>query len=308
MKPEALRGLWRLADPKISLTSVAGITVGAAAVLAGADRSIAWDWLLVTFAAYFCMEVAKNAWGEVVDWESGVDAAVDPADRTSFSGGKRVLVDSLLTQAGTRSIAALFTLLGLGLGAVIVFWREPAAFWIGAIGFVLGWSYHGPPLKLAYRGLGELDVVLCYGPLIVLSTELIQVHAMSLRALWLSLPLGLLIAAFLIVNEFPDYRADAAHGKRNLVVRLGRERAVWLLSAVYAAAFALIACLPVLGLPKGAWLGGIALVPAAAAAALVAQAPRTFHRHRPAQPLALLAFLVYAGGVASGIALDGNAG
>lgn len=43
---------------------------------------------------------------------------------------------------------------------------------------------------------------------------------------WLSLVLGLLIAAFLLINEFPDYRADRAGGKRTLVVRLGRERAV----------------------------------------------------------------------------------
>jgi len=303
MSAEVLRGLWRLADPKISLTSVAGITVGAAAVLASTDASIAWDWLAVTFAAYFCMEVAKNAWGEVVDWDSGVDAAVDPADRTDFSGGKRVLVDRLLTRRQTWAMAATFTLAGLVLGAAIVFVREPAAFWIGAIGFVLGWSYHGPPLKLAYRGLGELDVVVCYGPLIVLSTELIQVHSMSPGALGLSLPLGLLIAAFLIVNEFPDYRADCAHGKRNLVVRLGRRRAAWLLVAVNVIAFALLASLPWLGLPGGVLFGGIAAMPAAAAAWLVLRRPETFHRDRPAQPLALAAFLAYAAGVAAGAAL-----
>jgi 1,4-dihydroxy-2-naphthoate octaprenyltransferase len=303
MSAGMLRGLWRLADPKISLTSVAGITVGVAAVLVSADALIAWDWLAVTFAAYFCVEVAKNAWGEVVDWDSGVDAAVDPADRTDFSGGKRVLVDRLLTRRQTWAVAALFTLSGLALGAAIVFVREPAAFWIGAIGFVLGWSYHGPPLKLAYRGLGELDVVACYGPLIVLSTELIQVHSMSPGALGLSLPLGLLIAAFLIVNEFPDYRADRAHGKRNLVVRLGRRRAAWLLVAVYGVAFALLASLPLLGLPGGVLLGGIAAIPAAAAALQVLRRPENFHRDRPAQPLALVAFLAYAAGVVAGAAL-----
>ena len=45
------------------------------------------------------LEVAKNAWGDVYDYDSGTDLAVQPADRTPFSGGKRVLVDRLLTRA-----------------------------------------------------------------------------------------------------------------------------------------------------------------------------------------------------------------
>jgi 1,4-dihydroxy-2-naphthoate octaprenyltransferase len=78
----------------------------------------------------------------------------------------------------------------VALGAVEVILREPLAIWIGAMGVVLGWSYHGPPLRFAYRGLGELDVVVCYGPLVVLSVYLIQTGTLSWPAFWLSLPLG----------------------------------------------------------------------------------------------------------------------
>jgi 1,4-dihydroxy-2-naphthoate octaprenyltransferase len=293
------RGLWRLADPKISLTSAASMYLGVA--VAAIEAGLHWGWLGVTALGFFAMEVAKNAWGDVIDYDSGADQAVAPEDRTEFSGGKRVLVDDLLTRAQTWGIAAGFTGVGLLAGLAIVLWREPAALWIGMLGLILGWSYHGPPLKLAYRGLGELDVVICYGPLIALATHLIQTHRLSLEVLWLSLPLGLLIAAFLWINEFPDVEADRRAGKRNLVVRLGRRRASRALALIYLAAFALTALLPWLGLPAGAGLGLLALVPAAVASRAVWRDPAGFHRHSPAQPAALAAFLVYSLGAGSGV-------
>lgn len=295
------QGLWRLADPKISLTSAASMYLGLA--LAASEGPLHWGWLVLTGLALFAMEVAKNAWGDVIDYDSGTDLAVAPEDRTDFSGGKRVLVDGLLTRTQTWAVATAFGAAGVLCGVAIVAFREPAAVVIGVVGLVLGWSYHGPPLKLAYRGLGELDVVICYGPLIASATYLIQTHRLSLELVWLSLPLGLLIAAFLWVNQFPDYRADAGTGKRNLVVRLGRRTASRVLALIYAAAFALVSALPWLGLPPGALLGLLALVPAGLACAWVWREPETFHRHQPAQPAALAAFLLYSAAAGSGVLL-----
>lgn len=293
-------GFWRLADPKISLTSVAATCVGAS--VAAVDAPFSWGWLVLTLLGLFAVEVAKNAWGDIFDYDSGDDLAVAPEDRTAFSGGKRVLVDELLTRRQTWGMAIGFGLAGLLIGLVIVVFREPAALWIGAAGVVLGWSYHGPPLRFAYRGLGELDVVVCYGPLIALSVYLIQTHQLSWQVFWLSLPLGLIVAAFLWVNEFPDYEADRLSAKRNLVVRLGRYTASRVLPLIYLAAFALLAAIPELaGLPRGVWLGGIAALPAAYASWLVWRQPETFYRRAPAQPMALAAFLVYAVGAGAGV-------
>ena len=224
--PDFPAGFWRLADPKISLTSVASIYLGVS--VAAAEGAFSAPWLVVTVLAFFALEVAKNAWGDIFDYDSGVDLAVAPEDRTDFSGGKRVLVDGLLTRAQTRAIAVGFALAGLALGLAIVLLREPAALWIGALGFVLGWSYHGPPLRLAYRGLGELDVVLCYGPLIALSTYLIQAHRLSWEVFWLSLPLGIVIAAS--VNSLAKAAMAWFIGGRKLGAGVG----LTLLSAVLA--------------------------------------------------------------------------
>jgi 1,4-dihydroxy-2-naphthoate octaprenyltransferase len=293
-------GLWRLADPKISITSLAAMTVGAAPVAHYPEFS--WVWLGVLGLAMFCMEVAKNAWGDVYDYDSGTDLAVRPEDRTAFSGGKRVMVDALLSRRQTWGIAVGFAAAGLTLGALMVLFREPAVFWPGLAGLVLGWSYHGPPLQLAYRGLGELDVVLCYGPLIALSTALLMSHGFNLEVLWLSLPLGVFIAAFLWVNEFPDFHADRGAGKYNLVARLGKHRASRLLPLIYLGGFLLLLVAPaLLELPLQVWLGFAALPPALLAQYWTWREPESFHRSRPVQPMALLTFVLYAAGVAAGV-------
>lgn len=295
------RAFCRLADPKISLTSAASLYLGLA--VAAAEGPVAWGWVGLTAAALFGFEVAKNAWGEVVDYDSGTDRRVDPADRTPFSGGKRVLVDGLLDRSGTLRIAAMAGIIGTLCGVTIVTLREPDALWIGLAGAALAWSYHGPPLRLAYRGWGEPAVALAYGPVIAAATCLVLTGRWSWTVIGLSLPLGLLVGAFLWVNEFPDCTADRRSGKRTLVVRLGRRRASRLVPVLYGGALALLLALPLAGWPAPVLLGTAFTLPAAAAARSVRRDPRGFHRHSPAQAAALAAFLLYAAGAGTGMLL-----
>lgn len=219
------QGVWRLADPKISLASFAGLFLSAC--MAAADQGISPLWLAVTIAAVFAIEVAKNAYGEIVDYDSGTDLSVAEADRSPFSGGKRVLVDGLLTRKQTHKIALACYLCAIILGLTIAWLREPRVLSFGLIGMALAWYYHGGSLRLSYRGLGELAVVMCYGPLVVCGCYLVQTGTLSAPVVQTSLSLGVLVGAFLWINQFPDYRADKSSGKRNLVVRMGLERAAF---------------------------------------------------------------------------------
>jgi 1,4-dihydroxy-2-naphthoate octaprenyltransferase len=291
-------GLWRLADPKISLASFSGMFLGASA--AAREGPLSAPWLALTVLGVFAIEVAKNASGEIVDFDSGADLAVAPEDRSPFSGGKRVLVDGLLTRRQTAAIAGASYGIGIALGLVIAFFRAPGVLLPGVLGLGAALFYHWPPLRLSYRGLGEAAVALAYGPLIVAGTYLVQRGEISTGALWLSLPLGLLIADFLIINEFPDARADAQAGKRTLVVRLGRARAAALFAALAGAAFGLLALLPALGAPRGVWLGAVGLAPALAAARILRAHPETTARIVSAQRFALLAFILFALGAGLG--------
>jgi 1,4-dihydroxy-2-naphthoate polyprenyltransferase len=291
-------GIWRLADPKISLASAASMFLGACA--AAAVVPLDWGWLALTVLGIFAIEVAKNTSGEIFDFDSGADLAVTPQDRTPFSGGKRVLVEGLLTREQTWLIAAACYALGVGIGLSIALWRAPAVAAIGVMGVVLAYQYHTPPLKLSYRGLGELAVALCYGPLIALGTYIVQVRELSPAVIFAALPLGFFIAGFLWVNEFPDYAADKSAGKNTLVVRLGPKRAAWTYLGLVLAAFALIGLLPFFGLTPWMLLGVIGSAPAVWGAVRLIKAPADTQGNVAVQRLALIAFLLTAIGEGAG--------
>jgi 1,4-dihydroxy-2-naphthoate octaprenyltransferase len=294
-------GIWRVADPKITLASVASMIVGGAA--AAHDGPIAWGWLALTVLGIFCVEAAKNASGEIFDWDSGADQGVAEDERSPFSGGKRVLVDGLLTRRQTAIVAGVFYAIAIAAGVAIVAWREPRVLWLGMAGVFLAFFYHAPPLKLSYRGLGELAVAITYGPIIAAGTYLVQRQELGAGVLFASIPLGLAIGAFLWINEFPDARADAAAGKRTLVVRLGRRRAARAFTMLIVVAYGAIALLPLLGAPAAVWFGVIGLPHAVLAADRLARFHDVPASLIPAQGWTLLSFVLMAIGIGAGFAL-----
>jgi 1,4-dihydroxy-2-naphthoate octaprenyltransferase len=289
-------GLWRLADPKISLASFSSLFLGTA--LAARDGDLSVGWLAVTVAGIFALEIAKNASGEIHDFAA--DSAVRAEERTPFSGGKRVLVDALLTRRDTAAIAAIGYAVAVACGLAIVLWREPAVLGFGVLGVACAYFYNAPPFRLSYRGLGEIAVGVCYGPLIACGTYLVQRGTIAPSVAVLSIPLGLLIAAFLWVNEIPDRHADEGAGKRTMVVRLGARRATSVFGALLAAAFALLVALPLAGLPLGLALGVIAAVPALLAARDLKRAVRDSTTVAATQRLTLVTFLLFAVGAGAG--------
>ena len=292
-----LRGLWRVADPKITLASMSSALLGLA--FAWRDGSVSWGWLGLTVAGLFFVEAAKNASGEVFDLEA--DRAVRPEHRSPFSGGKRVIVDGLMGARATLAMAASFYVAAALVGAGIVFGREPAVLGLGAVGLALAFSYNGPPLRLAYHGLGELAVAAVYGPLISSGVYLVQRGTVAFELIAASVPLALLIAGFLWINEVPDYAADRQAGKRNLVVRLGLRRASRAFAALMAVAYG---SLVVVAATASSWwlLGGLAGAPwAARAAARLWRGHDSVAAVIPAQAWTLLSFCLYAAGAAGGV-------
>ncbi|MFP4436413.1 MAG: prenyltransferase [Chloroflexaceae bacterium] len=293
------RGFWRLADPKITLASMAAIFLGTCT--AAARGPLDWGWLAVTVFAYFCIEAAKNASGDVFDYVT--DQRVPEEDRTPFSGGKRVMVEGILTRNQTIAIAVVLYLLAFVAGAAIVFLREPAVFWLGLVGAFLAFFYNAPPFRLAYHGLGEIACAISYGPLITVSTYMIQRQSLSWEVVLLALPLGLLIANFLWVNEFPDYEADRATGKKNMVVRLGRRRAGRVYVAIHAAAILILLLLPLTDLPLTVWLAVPAVGPGLYAMRYLLANPEQAYKVAPVQPMTLVSFLLFALGGGIGLLL-----
>lgn len=297
--PRFWQGVWRVAAPKFTLASVASLIVGLAA--AAHDGPLRWDLLLETVLGIFFIEAAKNASGEIYDWDSGTDLRVEPEDRSPFSGGKRVLVEAFFTRKQTVAVSSAFYALGAVLGLLIAI-REPSILIIGSIGAFLAFFYHATPIQLAYRGLGEAAVFVCYGPLISVGAYLVQRGHIAPSAVHLGVPVGGMVALFLLINEFPDYRADSASGKRNLVVRLGRRAASRLFAALVVVTFAYVLAGPfVFALPKATLLGFIGLPPAIAAARRLWTDHDITRRVVPAQAWTLISFMLIAMGMGAGM-------
>ncbi len=108
---------------------------------------------------------------------------------------------------------------------------------VGAASILAGVLYTGGPRPYGYEGLGEVFVFLFFGIVAVTGSYFVQRRALPWQAFVLAVPVGLLIAGILVVNNVRDIDTDRRAGKRTLAVRLGRERTRMLFAAIVATAF-----------------------------------------------------------------------
>jgi 1,4-dihydroxy-2-naphthoate octaprenyltransferase len=109
---------------------------------------------------------------------------------------------------------------------------------VGAASIAAGVLYTGGPRPYGYEGLGELFVFLFFGVVAVVGSYYVQVEDLEWEAFALSVPIGLLASAILVVNNVRDVDTDRRAGKMTLAVRLGRPRARRLYAAMALLAFA----------------------------------------------------------------------
>jgi len=203
--------------------------------------------LLTVLGAAF-VQLGLNVANDVFDSVQGADDAnVTP---TQFSGGSRVIQYGLVSLRQMAGLATTFYLLAAAIGLILLALRgSPALLAIGVIGFIVSIGYTAPPLKLVYRGLGEIAVAVGFGPLMLLGAYVVQTGgALSWEPVVASLPIALLVALILYVNEIPDRRGDAHAGKRTLPVRLSKAAVVAGYRAAVVAAYAILVVGVVLGI------------------------------------------------------------
>lgn len=197
-------------------------TLPAAIVPVWAGCVLAWkltgkfDGLLAfcTVAGAVCIQIATNLFNDAIDAAKG-------ADTERRTGPRRVTASGLLSRRAVMGAAAAF--LGLALACGVVLYQ--AAGWpIAAIGvpsLYLAYGYTGGPFPLAYRGMGELFVVLFFGLVAVAGTVFVQTLQWRPEALLLGGQVGLLSAVLISINNLRDRAEDATTGKRTLAVRWG---------------------------------------------------------------------------------------
>jgi 1,4-dihydroxy-2-naphthoate polyprenyltransferase len=124
---------------------------------------------------------------------------------------------------------------------------------VGAASILAGVLYTGGPRPYGYEGLGEVFVFLFFGIVAVAGSFFVQLRHLDWEAFALAVPVGLIAAAILVVNNVRDVDSDRRAGKRTLAVRLGRERTRVMFALVIYLAFPL-ALVTWLAGPLSPWL------------------------------------------------------
>ncbi len=265
-KPPALptrgAGLW-IRTLRAPFLTASGMPVLLGAFAASRHAGIfAWDRFLLTMGAVLCVHAGANVANDYYDYVTGADT-MNP-EPTPFSGGSRVIQDGLVSARASLALAIAFLAAGLVMGLILnSMIPGNKVILLGIAGILCGFLYSAVPVKLSYRGLGEVVIFIAFGPLTVMGAYLCQTGTLNLFSFLISIPAGLLVLAILLVNEVLDLKWDSKAGKRTLAVMLGPGRAYGLFLTVYLAAFGSIAGLLFAGLAPP-W-AALVLLPAALA-------------------------------------------
>jgi len=222
--------LWALAArPRTLPAAVAPVLVGSSLALAQ-DEFHPLRFAAALVGSVF-IQIGTNLANDYSDARRGADTE----DRL---GPVRVTAGGLLPPR--RVLVGTYVAFGVAVAAGI--YLAAVAGWellvVGALSIAAGVLYTGGPRPYGYAGLGELFVFLFFGVVAVVGSYYVQAEELRWEAFALSLPVGLLAAAILVVNNVRDVDTDRRAGKRTLAVKLGRERARLLFAAVLLLAFA----------------------------------------------------------------------
>ncbi len=184
-----------------------------------------WGYFGLTLLGIAFMHLGTNMHNDYFDYEGGTDRINE--NRTPLSGGSPWLVAGKLEPKEVRNAAWACWGVGIAVGLSLVWMLESWEILVlGLLGFIGGYFYTAPPLKLSHHGIGELFVWLCFGPLVTAGAYFVIAGELTPMAFAVGILPGFLTANILYIAQFPDYEADKAAGKHHLVVRLGKERAV----------------------------------------------------------------------------------
>ena len=192
----------------------------------------------LTLAAVWAVHIGANLINDYYDHISGTDDINEV--RTPFSGGTRVIQESLLPPKPIKIVGYSAFVAGGALLIALALLTGWPILALAALGIGSSIAYSAKPVWLSYRGLGEFVLGLNFGPFLVLTAYYVQAKSFPLESVTAGLIMGLFSSAIITINEVPDIEADQKTGKYNLVARFGRKFGVRLWSILLWGAMALI--------------------------------------------------------------------
>ena len=231
------------------------LTAGAIAALLAVRRPGFNTWLLVlAIVGITLAHVANNLMNDLFDAEVGADTANYP--RALYA--PHPVLSGLISRNRLIAVSLAVNVVDLAILIVLTVYRGWPVLVFGLGGFLLSVAYTAPPLRLKKRGLGEPDVLIVWGPLMVGGTYFAAVGHVTWEVMLASVPYGLLCTAVLMGKHIDKAPYDEPLGIRTLPVRLGEARSRAVTQGMMVAYYVLVViCVAVRALP---WPSLVALL------------------------------------------------
>lgn len=161
--------------------------------------------------------------GEYFDYQG--DIISNRLHDNQFAGGTRILPNGKISPMVPFWTSIVTLILAGAIGIILQFILKtgPYTLFLGFLGAFAGFFYSTKPVRLVQRGIGEIFIGFCYGWLPVASAYYIQTGAIHPVIHLIAIPIGLTIFNVILLNEFPDYEADMATDKKNILYRIGKK-------------------------------------------------------------------------------------
>lgn len=243
------------ARPKTLGAAIAPVFVGFILGAKLSGQQIEWRLLAFTLASTMALQIATNWFNDALDFRQGKDTA-------ARVGPKRITAAGLVRSESVMLAGYLMLVLATALSIPLIAARGLPIVIIGIPSLYFCYGYTGGPAPLAYRGLGELFVILFFGFVAVMGSAFVQCGEWLVGALVAGLQIGCLSTILIAVNNLRDLEEDRSTGKRTLAARFGVTFARVEISVLLAVAYGiglywletddtLLCTLPVAVLPLG---------------------------------------------------------
>lgn len=221
------------ARPKTLGAAIAPVAVGCA-LAAKITGKLDWTLALCTLGSCGALQIATNFFNDALD-------SIKGADTHERIGPRRITASGAASAGSVKGAAWLMLVLATLLAVPLFEARGLPILFIGIPSLYFSFGYTGGPLPLAYRGLGELFVILFFGLIAVTGTAFVQTGEWYVAAVVAGFQIGCLSTVLIAVNNLRDVNEDRQTGKRTLAVRLGvgfaRAEIVLLIIGAHAVGF-----------------------------------------------------------------------
>jgi len=243
--------VWLVASrPRTLPAAIAPVLVGTAAAVTEVDEVPRWGAFAAALIGSIFIQIGTNLVNDYSDAKRGADTI----DRL---GPVRVTASGLAAPRSVLIATWVAFAVAVAAGIYLATVAGPVIIAIGAVSILAGVLYTGGPRPYGYAGLGEPFVFLFFGLVAVNGSYYVQLEELAWLPFALSVSIGALATAILVVNNIRDVDTDRRAGKRTLAVRIGRRPARTVYAGLLVLAF--FVALATLLIADAPWWSGLLL-------------------------------------------------